>query len=330
MRKVSLVLLGLVFAVWSSPAGAQAARTWVSGTGLDTNPCTRAAPCATFAVAFAATLTGGEISVVDSGAYGSLTINKAISITNDGAGEAGIVVSSTNAIIINAGTADVNLRGLVLNGQGSGLGIHILAAGRVSVQNCLIQQFGTGINVATNANNIKLHIQDTTIINSTNGFSIQPGPGIIAHVVVDRSRFSSNTGMGVNANGAFGGSIQIAVTNSVMSNNQHGFVANGGSGGTVRGMVSDSLASNNTNNGITVATAGPNVVLGVDNAQVANNGFGLVAAGATAGMLVRRSFITSNATGLFTASGGVILSYGDNSLNANTADGVFTGPIGLQ
>ena len=243
MRKVSLVLLGLVFAVWSSPAGAQAARTWVSGTGLDTNPCTRAAPCATFAVAFAATLTGGEISVVDSGAYGSLTINKAISITNDGAGEAGIVVSSTNAIIINAGTADVNLRGLVLNGQGSGLGIHILAAGRVSVQNCLIQQFGTGINVATNANDIKLHIQDTTIINSTNGFSIQPGPGIIAHVVVDRSRFSSNTGMGVNANGAFGGSIQIAVTNSVMSNNQHGFVANGGSGGTVRGLVSDSLAS---------------------------------------------------------------------------------------
>ena len=76
MRKVSLVLLGLI--LLSSPAGAQAARTWVSGTGLDTNPCSRAAPCATFAAAFAVTSTGGEISVVDSGAYGSITINKAI------------------------------------------------------------------------------------------------------------------------------------------------------------------------------------------------------------------------------------------------------------
>jgi len=327
MRKVSLALLGLV--LLSSPAGAQAARTWVSGTGLDTNPCSRAAPCATFATAFAATSPGGEISVVDSGAYGSLTINKAISITNDGAGEAGILVSGTNAIVINAGTADVNLRGLVLNGQGGGLGIHVLAAGRLSVQNCVIQQFGTGINIATGAN-IKLHIQDTTIINNTNGVSIVPGGGI-AHVVVDRARISANTGMGVNANGSFGGSVQIAVTNSVMSNNQHGFVANGGSGGPVRGMVSDSLASDNTNNGITVSTAGPNVVLGVDNARLANNGWGLVAAGANAGMLVRRSFITANGTGLFTASGGVILSYGDNSLNANTTtDGVFTGPVGLQ
>ena len=238
-------------------------------------------------------------------------------------------MSSTNAIIINAGTADVNLRGLVLNGQGSGLGIHILAAGRVSVQNCVIQQFGTGINAATSAN-LKLHIQDTTIINNTNGLSIQPGAGI-SHVVVDRSRFSFNTNMGVNANGAFGGSIQIAVTNSVISNNFHGFFANGGSGGTVRGVVSNSLASDNQNNGITVSTAGPSVVLGVDNTQVANNGFGLAAGGATAGMLVRRSFITANATGLFTASGGVILSYGDNSLNGNTTtDGVFTGPVALQ
>jgi len=327
MRKVSLALLGLV--LLSSPAGAQASRTWVSGTGLDTNPCSRAAPCATFATAFAATSPGGEISVVDSGAYGSLTINKAISITNDGAGEAGILVSGANAIIINAGTADVNLRGLVLNGQGGGLGIHILAAGRVTVQNCVIQQFGTGINVATGAN-IKVHIQDTTIINNTNGLSVQPGAGI-SHVVVDRARISANTGMGVNANGSFGGSIQIAVTSSVMSNNQHGFVANGASGGTVRGVVSDSLASDNTNNGITVSTVTPNVVLGVDNTRVANNGFGLVAAGANAGMLVRRSFITANGTGLFTASGGVILSYGDNSLNGNTTtDGVFTGPVGLQ
>ena len=110
---------GICFA---SAAQAQASRTWVSGTGLDTNPCSRTQPCLTFAGAFANTLAGGEINVLDPGGYGNLTINKSISIYNDGAGEAGIVVSGVNAIVINAGATDVvNLRGLTLNGQGGNL-----------------------------------------------------------------------------------------------------------------------------------------------------------------------------------------------------------------
>jgi hypothetical protein len=87
--------------------------------------------------------------------------------------------------------------------------------------------------------------------------------------------------------------------------------------------------SENTNSGVTVSSPGPNVVLAIDNTTVANNNFGLVATGANAGMLVRRSFITGNATGLFTNSG-VLLSYRDNSVNNNTSDGAFTGSVGLQ
>jgi len=103
MRQSALVLflLGLITALSSAPAKAQATRTWVSGTGRDSNPCSRTQPYLPFATALAATLAGGEINVLDPGGYGSVTINKSISIYNDGAGEAGIVVSGTNAIVIN-------------------------------------------------------------------------------------------------------------------------------------------------------------------------------------------------------------------------------------
>jgi hypothetical protein len=202
MRQPAIVLclLGLVTVLSSAPAGAQASRTFVSGTGLDTNPCSRTQPCLTFAAALAATVAGGEINVLDPGGFGNVTINKSVSIYNDGVGEAGIVVSGTNAIVINAGVNDViNLRGLVLNGQGGNLGFHILAAGRVSIEKCVIQQFGTGFNVATNAN-VKLKIHDTTVINNTNGVSVVSGGGA-ANVAIERSRIDSNSGFGVQASG---------------------------------------------------------------------------------------------------------------------------------
>jgi hypothetical protein len=94
--------------------------------------------------------------------------------------------------------------------------------------------------------------------------------------------------------------------------------------------VQDSVVSGNINNGITTSTTGSNVVLALDNTTVSGNNFGLVATGANAGMLVSRSFITTNATGLFTGGAGVLCSYKDNRLNGNTTDGTFTGPVGLQ
>src|SRR5262249_41797027 len=99
------------------PAHAQASRTWVSGVGDDANPCSRTAPCKTFAGAISKTAAGGEISVLDPGGFGAVTITKSISITNDGAGEAGILASGTSGITINAGANDIiNLRGIVIDG----------------------------------------------------------------------------------------------------------------------------------------------------------------------------------------------------------------------
>jgi hypothetical protein len=158
-------------------AQAQATRTWVSGIGFDENPCSRTAPCKTFAGAIAKTAEGGEISVLDPGGYGGVTITKSISITNEGAGEAGILVSGSSGIIVNAGSLDVvRIRGVVIDGgiaQNSPSGIHLISAGELHVENCLIKNFqapatGFGIHV-TNTTPANLYVSDTVIVHNTNG-----------------------------------------------------------------------------------------------------------------------------------------------------------------
>src|SRR5204863_8641456 len=96
-KVVAFIGMLLVPAMLASLAHAQATRTWVSGTGEDANPCSRVAPCKTFAGAIHKITVGGEISVLDPGGYGAVTITKSISITNDGAGEASILAPGTNA-----------------------------------------------------------------------------------------------------------------------------------------------------------------------------------------------------------------------------------------
>src|SRR4029078_5860907 len=88
-----------------SPASAESTRTWVSGLGDDVNPCSRTAPCKTFAGAISKTLGGGEIDCLDPGGFGAVTITK--SITIDCTGTFGsVLVSGTNGIIVQAGVAD--------------------------------------------------------------------------------------------------------------------------------------------------------------------------------------------------------------------------------
>src|SRR5512140_395529 len=113
----SLALLTLCA---TRPALAQATRTWVSGVGDDVNPCSRTAPCKTFAGAISKTAPGGEIDVLDPGGFGAVTIAKSI-VIDGSAGFGGVLVAGTNGIIVNAGPSDVVvLRGLVFNGLGTG------------------------------------------------------------------------------------------------------------------------------------------------------------------------------------------------------------------
>ena len=126
----------------ATAAQAQATRTWVSGVGDDANPCSRTAPCKTFAGAISKTAAKGEINVLDPGGFGAVTITKSISIVASGV-IAGVLVAGTNAIIVSAGANDVVvLRGLTIQGLGTGLaGIRFLGGGTLHVENCTIHGF---------------------------------------------------------------------------------------------------------------------------------------------------------------------------------------------
>src|SRR6266853_1219328 len=107
-----LLLVGLFLCPLLSPAAAQATRTWISGVGDDVNPCSRTAPCKTFQGAISKTVAGGEINCLDPGGFGGVTITKSITFSCE-MGTAGVLVSGTPGITINAGAADtVVLRGL--------------------------------------------------------------------------------------------------------------------------------------------------------------------------------------------------------------------------
>jgi hypothetical protein len=113
LEAVFMKIFGLLLAIipamiiatlFSVPANAQATRTWVSGVGDDANPCSRTAPCKTFAGAISKTAFGGEINVLDPGGFGAVTITKSISILSQF--EAGVLVSGTNGIVVSVAASD--------------------------------------------------------------------------------------------------------------------------------------------------------------------------------------------------------------------------------
>src|ERR1700674_1174488 len=128
-------ILGLALMLIVSAAGsanAQATRTWVSGVGDDVNPCSRTAPCKTFAGAYSKTAASGEINVLDPGSFGAVTISKSITIRSDHV-EAGVLAAGISGIIVNAAATDrVVLEGLDIDGVGTGLhGVSIVAGKEV-------------------------------------------------------------------------------------------------------------------------------------------------------------------------------------------------------
>src|SRR5438045_7634563 len=112
LKTLGAVAAGVIF---STLAHAQASRTWVSGVGDDANPCSRTAPCKTFAGAISKTAAGGEIDALTPGGFGAVTITKSITIDGGGGQVASVLVSGTNGIVVAAGPNDVvTLRNLRL------------------------------------------------------------------------------------------------------------------------------------------------------------------------------------------------------------------------
>src|SRR5690348_8418681 len=150
IRQLSALLgLSLVMILPIVPANAQASRTWVSGVGDDVNPCSRTAPCKTFAGAISKTAAGGEIDALDPAGYGAVTITKSMTIDGGGGQVASVLVAGTNGIVVAAGPNDVvilrNLRinGLLNSGNAGINGIRFLSGKALHVENCDIFGFST-------------------------------------------------------------------------------------------------------------------------------------------------------------------------------------------
>jgi len=240
MSKISSsVLFGtlIALAISSAPAHAQNARSFVSGLGNDANApnCSRTAPCRTFQVAHDSTLASGEISVLDPGSYGAVTITKSISIINDGVGEAGALVSGgLNGININAGANDrISLRGLTVKGIGFGGGNGIVfSTGRfLSVENCVIRAMtGTSVNqfigygiIFNPSSDAELNVSNTvTSDNEGHGIAIVPRSNAKAQVAFNYVQANKNGSVGIAFADSTSGLIIAAIDNSVIAYNTVG------------------------------------------------------------------------------------------------------------
>jgi hypothetical protein len=188
------LLVGAALTLGGSTAFAQATRTWVSGVGDDVNPCSRTAPCKTFAGAISKTAVGGEIDALDPGGFGSVTITK--SITIDGHNVlASALASGTNGIIISAGATDiVTLRGLSITAPNNGLiGVKYVSGGTVHVEDCLISGFTQGAIDFRPATTAYLFVKRVTASgNSGGGITV----GMMGQAVISKSYlFNSATGL---------------------------------------------------------------------------------------------------------------------------------------
>jgi hypothetical protein len=187
-RSLLVAASALVLLALPSSAFGQATRTWVSGVGDDANPCSRTAPCKTFAGAISKTAAGGEINNVDPGGFGGVTITKSITIRGRGP-VAGALVSGTNAIVINAGANDrITIDNLDINGIGTGAqtslsGIKVLSAGRVNILNSEIYRFKAGIAVVPTSATTRVVARNNQLHDNGIGVITAPGNNTITNVV---------------------------------------------------------------------------------------------------------------------------------------------------
>ncbi len=222
---------------FASLAQAQASRTWVSGVGDDANPCSRTAPCKTFAGAISKTAAGGEIDVLDPGGFGAVTITKSLTIDGThGGGFGSVLASSTNGIIVTdsgAGTIIVTLRSLSINGgppATPGLnGIRFLSGKTLNVEDCKIFNFtqNAGLDIASSTSG-QINVSDTTIYNNVRGIRITTSSGFVsANLTNCQIKLNANEGIQLGNNGF------ANVDNSNIASNLTGVALTGGASSSV-------------------------------------------------------------------------------------------------
>lgn len=308
---------GFTLLLTMADANAQATRTWVSGVGDDANPCSRTAPCKTFAGAISKTAVNGEINCLDPGGFGAVTITKSITIDCHEV-FASVLVAGTNGIVIafdSFNAADVRktvrLRNLNFNGADTGLRA--------------ISIIGT-----SGSANSKVFIEDGMI----DGFQGSPGIGIHdqrtggGELFVTNTTIRNNAGPGITITPASGATSIFASINNVRSqNNSFGM----GMGSGARVTIANSVFSGNTNAGVEIeGPSGLSDVL-IDSSTLTGNSIGVQNGGGSVGIRLSNNVISGNTS---TAVSGASQSFGNNRIVGTTTTptliGAATSPFGMQ
>jgi len=297
MRNFKRCFVAFIIALlFAAEAPAQVARVFLSGTGNDANDCTNAAtPCRSLQGAVNQCPVNGEIMIMTSGGYGTVTISKSLTIN----APAGVVAFNARTITVAIAAGDkVVIRGLSMNGTvfADPNGIDFSnSAGTLVVENSIIAGFNTGINQGSLAGNL-LVVQNCELRNNS-------GYGVVAfgnvYLNVENSRFEKNT-VGVSVEGGANAVIRNSVVTGY-ARSGFGFEVAAVNGKTSNLVIDKCLASN--------------LDTGVRTVQDLQS---------TASAQVTNSSITMNSNGLSTSAGGTIVSYLTNQLWNNTVDGSFS------
>ena len=305
-----VVFLAMVLTVVASATYAQATRTWVSGVGDDVNPCSRTAPCKTWAGAISKTAAGGIIDALDPGGFGALTITKPMTLEGNGT-LASTLSSGTNGIIVNitSGTGrNVVLRNILIDGSGVTLGVNgirFIAGDSLLVEDCYIKTYSAaGIDFENDTGTGQLIVRHTSISQTAQGVLVKPQAAATAARATIHDCIITTNAVGVRAEDKANVNIY------------------------------ESRVSGNFGDGVVSFAAGATgTVVIVANSQVAGNtGAGLKTSGGASFIRVSATTITGNGLGLDHSAGGTLETYQNNVLNLNSSNGTFTGNVvpGLQ
>jgi hypothetical protein len=291
----ALLIAALVCLLPAAPAHAQAARTFVSAAGSDSNNCTNvASPCRHFAAAYAKTAAEGEIDVLDPANYGELTINQGISV--QGHGWASVSAVSGGASITINGGDKINISGVILDGGGaaSSTGILFFAGGTLNLRDSVIRNFTTyGIIFQPNSSTLsQLFVSNTQVSDNSLGILISPSGSGTTSGVLDHVQIENNTGDGLQVT-TNSQNINVTISESVSANNANG-IDSDAPGGLINVMVRNSTIANNSSTGLS-STA---------------DGIGSI-------IRVTRSTITGNGAAWTATGSGFVFSYADNNIDAN-------------
>jgi hypothetical protein len=285
LLKLAIASAVLVPVFATAPAHAQATRTWVSGVGDDVNPCSRTAPCKTFAGAISKTAANGKINCLDPGGFGAVTITKSIEI-DCLQFPGGILNAGTNGVNVST-TAGIKvvLRGIEIHGGGTGInGVNVVVASEVTIDKCfIIQQTGNGINVNTTvAGTTNLIVLDTVITTAAKGIALSAtgGGAVLGHI------------RNVNIHKVTGAGIELVSANSIAT-------------------VSNSMLTGNATGANVVAAGNLNLV----NNVITYNTTGVNAGGSGALVKVSDNKILNNNTSWAIGAGAQLSSGGDNKVD---------------